>query len=175
MKMLQVSLLERLPYDILQHIALLGAAPGCAPPADLGALLATCRGVYAGLNVHANPHLYAAIFRLKYGARTCTDSALGAELRQRCDALRRCRRLDVSCRGLRQDLWTLLWMGLEDGAGCAALSEARLATFIVRLTECYLCADGDVEPRGDLQGLVIWLLCLGLSRGAHGLSSVGAD
>ncbi|KAJ7161045.1 hypothetical protein C8R46DRAFT_1223378 [Mycena filopes] len=58
--------LDHIPHDVLHHIALLGAPPGYAPPEDLRCLLATCRAIYDGLNIHASPHLYAGIFKLKY-------------------------------------------------------------------------------------------------------------
>ncbi|KAF7307872.1 hypothetical protein MKEN_01147700 [Mycena kentingensis (nom. inval.)] len=129
--------LERAPADILQHIAFLSAP----------------RTLYGALNGFANPHLYASIFRLQYGASTRTDSSLAAELRHRCAALGRCRRLDMSSTGLRQHLWTLLWLTLENefesgnagGGGVEALKADRVRD-------------------DDLACLVVWLLCLGLSR-----------
>ncbi|KAJ7153440.1 hypothetical protein C8R43DRAFT_445874 [Mycena crocata] len=161
------SLLEHVPHDVLQHIALLGASPGFEPPLDLCCLLATCRALYDGLNLHASPHLYAAIFRLKYDdvATNHTshwrNSSLASELVQRCRALRRCHRLDISLRGLRQDLWTLLWMVLEEGR-CIPLSEAGFSKFILELARYYL--EEETRPCDEIISLVIWLLCLGLSR-----------
>ncbi|KAJ7630086.1 hypothetical protein DFH06DRAFT_1102115 [Mycena polygramma] len=151
-------------HCVLQHIALVGASPGSAPPMDLCCLLATCRTLYDGLNIHSSPHLYAAIFKLKYEAPTIrqhTDSSLASELVQRCRALRRCHRFDMSLPGLRQDLWTLLWMAVEEGH-CVPLSDACFSKFIIELAQFYLRED--VQPRGEIKSLVIWLLCLGLSR-----------
>ncbi|KAJ6554485.1 hypothetical protein B0H19DRAFT_1153739 [Mycena capillaripes] len=157
-----LSSLEQVPHDVLQHIALAGASPGSAPPLDLCCLLATCRTIYNGLNIHSTPHLYAAIFKLKYDSIVChTDSSLASELVQRCRALRRCRHLDMSFPGLRQDLWTLLWMIIEEGR-CVPINEARFPEFIIELARYYLRED--VQPRGDLKNLIIWLLCLGVSR-----------
>ncbi|KAJ7456991.1 hypothetical protein FB451DRAFT_599952 [Mycena latifolia] len=157
--------LEHVPYDILQHIALLGAEPGRAPPADLCSLLATSRVLYDGLNVHSNPHLYAAIFKLKYvrnaSHRPLPDSSLALELLQRCRALRRCHILDMSTQGLRQDLWTLLGMVVEEGL-CEPLSESGFSTFLVELAQYYL--GPEACPRDEVQTLVIWLLCFGFAR-----------
>ncbi|KAJ7938459.1 hypothetical protein B0H13DRAFT_1943131 [Mycena leptocephala] len=159
------SFLELVPHDVLQHIALVGASPGSAPPVDLCCLLATCRMIYDGLNIHSNPHLYAAIFKLKYEVATAcsqhTDSSLASELVHRCRALRRCRHLDMSLQGLRQDLWTLLRMVVEEGR-CVPLFEARFPKFIVELARYYL--GEDVRSQGDIKSLVIWLFCLGVSR-----------
>ncbi|KAJ7699324.1 hypothetical protein B0H17DRAFT_1256849 [Mycena rosella] len=156
------SFLEHAPYDVLQHIAYLGAEPGFAPPGDLRRLLTTSRALYNGLNIHANPHLYAAIYKLKYASRIShcllsTDSLLAAELVQRCRALRRCFHLDMSTDGLHQDLWTLLWLVVEEGQ-CAPLIEAGFPKFVVLLSLHYPGKDA------RLQSLVIWLLCLGLRR-----------
>ncbi|KAJ7730268.1 hypothetical protein DFH07DRAFT_175583 [Mycena maculata] len=155
------SILERVPHDVLQHIALLSASP-----ADLCRLLATSRVLYAGLNICTSPHLYAAIFRLTFDSSASasaplTNSALAAELVQRCRALRRCRRLDLSVHGLRQDLWTLLWMVIETGP-CVSLSEAGFSRFVVELARYYL--RDDVWPWKELKNMVVWLLCLGLTR-----------
>ncbi|KAJ6578803.1 hypothetical protein DFH09DRAFT_1148353 [Mycena vulgaris] len=163
------SFVEQIPYDVLQHIALLGAPRGSAPPVDLCCFLATSRALYDGLNLRSNPHLYAAIFKLKFddiSARNSThwlltDSSLAAELVQRCRALRRCRLFDLSIHGLRQDLWTLLWMAVEEGP-CDPLAEAAFPAFIVELARYYLRED--VRPRDEIKSLVIWLLCLGLTR-----------
>ncbi|KAJ7756331.1 hypothetical protein B0H16DRAFT_1371645 [Mycena metata] len=160
-----LSSLDHIPHDVLHHIALLGATPGYAPPVDLCCLLATCRAIYEGLNIHTSPHVYAGIFKLKYDATVAcsqrTDSSLASELVQRCRALRRCRHLDLSLPGLRQDLWTLLWMVVEGGSR-VPLCEARLSTFIIELAQYYLRED--VRPHGELKSLVIWLFCLGVSR-----------
>ncbi|KAJ7042949.1 hypothetical protein C8F04DRAFT_1029881 [Mycena alexandri] len=159
-----LSSLDHIPHDVLHHIALLGAPPGYALPVDLCSLLATCRAIYEGLNIHASPHLYADIFKLKYDATAAcsqTDSSLASELVQRCLALRRCRHLDLSLPGLRQDLWTLLWMIVEGGSR-VPLCEAPLSTFIIEVAQHYLRED--VRPHGELKSLVIWLFCLGVSR-----------
>ncbi|KAJ6494157.1 hypothetical protein DFH09DRAFT_1450851 [Mycena vulgaris] len=163
------SFVEQIPYDVLQHIAILGAPRGSAPPVDLCCFLATSRVLYDGLSRRSNPHLYAAIFKLKFDDISTrnsthwplTDSSLAAELVQRCRALRRCRLLDLSIHGLRQDLWTLLWMAVEEGP-CDPLAEAAFPAFIVELARYYLRED--VRPRDEIKSLVIWLLCLGLTR-----------
>ncbi|KAJ7092490.1 hypothetical protein B0H15DRAFT_176044 [Mycena belliarum] len=156
-------LLQHLPYDVLQHIALLCAPPGLAPPTDLCSLLATCRALCDALNRTSSPHVYAAIFRLKYARNALPDSALARELVQRCCALRRCRDLDMSVPRLRQDLWTLLWLVIEEGP-CAPLSEARFTKFLVELAQHHLSTEVRVPPQNDLQSLVIWLLCFGFTR-----------
>ncbi|KAJ7858682.1 hypothetical protein B0H14DRAFT_2748466 [Mycena olivaceomarginata] len=162
-----LSFLERIPQDVLQHIALAGASSHCGPPVDLCSLLSTCRAIYEGLNIHSSPHLYAAIFKLRYRGSLVsnqhTDSSLSNELVRRCRALRRCHRLDISLPELRQDLWTLLWIVAEEGL-CPPLSEAYFPQFIVKLALYYLRVDMDVTSQGDIQSLVIWLLCLGVSR-----------
>ncbi|KAJ7454952.1 hypothetical protein B0H11DRAFT_1740251 [Mycena galericulata] len=160
------SFLERVPHDVLQHIAFLGASPGSEPPRDLSCLLITSRTIYDGLNISAAPHLYAAIFKLKYkhhatSSVTHSSSELALELVQRCRALRRCRHLDMSIQGLRQDLWTLLCVLFEEGL-CSPLSEAGFPTFTIELARYYLRED--VRPSKDIKSLVIWLLCLGLTR-----------
>ncbi|KAF7297342.1 hypothetical protein MIND_00967600 [Mycena indigotica] len=156
-------MLEFTPHDILQHIALLTTTPVATPPSDLYALLATCRTLYRALNVSSNPHLYAAIFRHQYGPdlRNRTDSSLSAELHQRCDALGRCRRIDLGVHRLRQDMSTLFWMVLEHGSQCDALSQVGFSSFVVQLARNLLS-----DRKGDKNNiqLVVWLLCLALSR-----------
>ncbi|KAJ7607342.1 hypothetical protein FB45DRAFT_1067902 [Roridomyces roridus] len=147
--------LEHTPLDVLQHIALITVSD---TPSDLSRLLATSRSLYNSLNIRSNPHLYAAIFKLKYNpAPSITASALAAELVHRCRALRRVRRLDMSLPGLRQDLWTLLFYVAESGC-----SETGFPEFIIQLARHYLRKD--VRCRKEIKTLVVWLLCLALRR-----------
>ncbi|KAJ6625938.1 hypothetical protein B0H10DRAFT_1782218 [Mycena sp. CBHHK59/15] len=174
---MQNSFLEQVPPDVLQHVAFLGAASGSEPPAHLFALLATSRAIYDSLNIRANPHLYAAIFKLKYDDISAlasfrvflTDSSLAAELVQRCRALRRCFRRDMSPCGLRQDLWTTLCMLAEgDSRNARQLSEAGFPKFILELAFSFLRDDVACslfpDKGEEMKALILWLLCLGLTR-----------
>nr|GAT44455.1 predicted protein [Mycena chlorophos] len=165
----------RAPNDVLQHIAFLTADPDASSPRAILALLLTSRTLYHALNASDSPHLYAAVFRLKHGPapklllRTVTDSALAAELRRRCLALRRCRRRDVSVDGLRQDLTTLLRMVLTR-RDTETFADVGFSAYILLVARVFL-HDGEAQnPACDadscraLRKVVIWLLCLGLSR-----------
>lgn len=163
---MRTPFLEQIPLDVLQHIALLSVplAPSSKPLKDLSCLLATSRALYHSLNICSNPHLYAAIYKLKYNpaaASLVTASALAMELVHRCRALRRVRRLDMSFSGLRQDLWTLLCIVVEEGCH-DYVSDAGFSNFIIELSQHYLRQD--VCFPKEIKSLVIWLLCLGLMR-----------
>ncbi|KAJ7234702.1 hypothetical protein C8J57DRAFT_155960 [Mycena rebaudengoi] len=168
-----LSLLEQVPGDVLQHIAFLGAASCAEPPTDLCSLLATSRAIYDTLNIRSSPQLYAAIYEHTYDDsttrttnRSLTASSLAHELVQRCRALRRCRHLDVSPLALRQDLWTMLWM-LEGKVNTRILSEAGLCRFSLVLAQHYLEDQASAllpNSRDEVKHLILWLLCLTLSR-----------
>ncbi|CAK5271089.1 unnamed protein product [Mycena citricolor] len=160
-----LSPLECIPHDVLLHIALLAAlsGPGIVAP-DLLSLLLTSRTLHAALARQSSPNLYAAVFRRTFSdAAGHTDGVLAAELVQRCRAIRRCTTQDVSPRGLRQDLWTLLWTLLGDDGCHALLPLGRLPECIAKLALLHLREDALTSD--ETKGLIAWLLCLSLTRG----------
>lgn len=74
-------------------------APAYAtPPANVRALLLTCRRAHALLNTQANPRLYARLFKIKFdvaaikrrfGSQAVSSRSLTMELQRRCVCLKR--------------------------------------------------------------------------------------
>ncbi|KAF9484159.1 hypothetical protein BDN70DRAFT_917867 [Pholiota conissans] len=174
------SRLESLPCDVLQHIAFLTASASILdPPVAISHLSQTCTSIYRSLNLRDAPNLYGHLFYVKFdspatsqGYRgTITDSALAAELVNRCRLLRRAQRSDCSLDGLLQDLWTALWMILEnDGSNIQHLSSVNFTNFILDCSSTILrhspqaCVDHRTDDRQDLKHIIVWLLYLSLHR-----------
>ncbi|KIM41864.1 hypothetical protein M413DRAFT_27427 [Hebeloma cylindrosporum] len=171
---------ETLPRDILQTIAFLSASSSAfEPPIEILHLLLTHPQIYRSLRVSSAPDLYAHIFFTKFDTRApirrfsgqLPDSAFAAELLARCRLLRRVHRVDFSSAGLKQDLWTALWMFLEsDGLNERQLSQVNFSDFILGLARSELLRDTTSHPsrpdRINLKptSIIVWLLCLGLHR-----------
>ncbi|KAH9477107.1 hypothetical protein JR316_0011023 [Psilocybe cubensis] len=170
------SYLETIPLDILQHIAVLsGSSSALEPPGNLYRLLQTSSTIYQSLNAHLSPHIYSRLFSSKFDTRAhcrryrgrLPDSAFAAELLCRSKLLRRSHRAELSTDGLIQDLWTALWMFLEnDSLNEQQLLAAGFPHFLLSLARMKL-SDTDTDGRTDnytIKMLIIWLLSLTLSR-----------
>jgi hypothetical protein len=169
---------ETLPRDILQTIAFLSASPSVfEPPTEILLLLLTHPLIYQSLRVSYAPDLYAHIFFTKFDTRApirrfsgqLRDSAFAAELLARCRLLRRVHRVDFSSAGLKQDLWTALWMFLEsDGLNESQLSQVNFSDFILSLARSELAHEpkshGRLDGISSLKPIIVWLLCLALRR-----------
>jgi len=170
------SPLENIPCDILQYISILASSSSpFDPPVEILRLMQTGPVIYQALNIRGAPHIYAGIFASKFDTAalfrrynsTITDSALAAELVNRCRLLQRCKRGDVSAHNLLQDLSTALWMYLEsDGRNELQLLNVDFPEFILSVARTQLkgasCHD-DLHP--TLIGrIVVWLLSFALSR-----------
>ena len=170
------SRLERVPRDVLRHIAFLcGSSSTFQPPVEVLHLLQTSSVIYRSLNVSDTPDLYANVFLTKFDTQATfrryqkrlTDSALAAELLRRCQLLRRSHRLDFSPECLLQDLWTALWMFLEDdGLNRQQLATVNFTHFILSLSRHELLNTDPAKPTTSitLRHLILWLLCLAVTR-----------
>jgi len=172
---------ETLPHDILQTIAFLSASTSVyEPPIEVRHLLLTHPLIYQSLRVPSAPDLYAHIFFTKFDTQApirrfsgqLPDSAFAAELLARCRLLRRVHRVDFSSPGLKQDLWTALWMLLEsDGLNERQLSHVNFADFILGLARSELVHEPLSHRRPDisssLKPIIVWLLCLALRRSTY--------
>lgn len=172
------SRFETLPHDILQTIAFFSASTSVfEPPIEILHLLLTHPLIYQSLRVSSAPDLYAHIFFTKFDTRApirrfpeqLPDSAFAAELLARCRLLRRVHRVDFSSPGLKQDLWTALWMFLEsDGLNESQLSQVKFSDFILALARSELTHEPISHGRPDgirsLKPIIVWLLCLALRR-----------
>ncbi|TFK36580.1 hypothetical protein BDQ12DRAFT_245226 [Crucibulum laeve] len=179
------SCMETIPRDVLQHIAFLGAsASKLDPPSSILHLLLTSSTIYHTLSFDSCPQLYANIFRTKFDIAAprrryptgLTDSAVAAEFKCRCRVLRRARRRDVSDTGMRQDLWTALWMILEsDGLNETQLRVAEFPEFVIMSIQSRLGGSASQVPENrdlDIESLLVWLFCLTLSRKEIGSMSL---
>ena len=169
---------ETLPRDILQTIAFLSASTSVfEPPIEVRHLLLTHPLIYQSLRVASAPDLYAHIFFTKFDTRApirrfsgqLPDSAFAAELLARCRLIRRVHRVDFSPAGLKQDLWTALWMFLEsDGLNERQLSQVNFSDFILGLARYELAYEpishGPDVGVDSLKPIIVWLLCLALRR-----------
>lgn len=168
------SYLERIPRDILQNIAYLGATMSpLQPPKDLLHLLLSSSSVYASLCIRNSPHLYASIFRTKFDmdailhkiGGALTDSYLAGELVSRYRVLRRVQQNNFSSTRLREDLWSAINMVLESNdLNEAQLSSVGFSAFIVTLVQSHMVLNDVVGHGDEVNALAIWLLCLTLSR-----------
>lgn len=168
---------DTLPRDIIRHIAFLSAAdsPFDSPAAILN-LLQTCTSLYRELSLFTAPDIYAHIFSVKFDMAApsrrylaqLTDSAVAGELVNRYQLLRRVQCMDFSSAGLLQDLWTALWMLLEnEGLNEQQLSAVGFAEFILSLTLNFRAPSTAREPRTSCQylgSICVWLLCLSLPK-----------
>jgi len=174
------SLLETIPHDILYHIASLSLSSSLLDsPLGLLPLMQTCSSLQQSLDVRTAPHVYAQAFPAKFDTSAAsrrnqfslTDSALAAEFMNRCRLLQRAKRADFTGgETLLQDLWTALWMLLEsDGRNEIQLTSVNFPDFILKLARRYMapgyssCAHTSVW-NDSFNNVVIWLLCLSLSR-----------
>lgn len=173
------SRLERLPRDVLRHIAFLSAAGSPFDSMDaILSMLQTCSTVYHGLNIYNAPDLYADIFSVKFDTSALrrryrelvTDSARAGQLVNRYRLLHRVKRVDFTVSGLLQDLWTMLWMILEnDNLNEQQLSLANFSPFLWALMRTVLGPQARpilisrVENQ-HLQHITVWILCLSLRR-----------
>lgn len=168
------SRLESVPPDVLQHIAFfIGSCVGQTALTDLLHLLLTSSTVYNGLSLHACPHLYADIFRATFDTpapwRDCvvTDSALVAEFLCRRRVIRRVQHVDFSVMGLRQDLWTAIWMILESqGLNESHLFLAKFHNYILMLLrdlkEAIIATH--ISHGFEMTALAVWLFSMTISR-----------
>lgn len=174
------SPLENIPCDVLQYISILASSSSpFDPPVEILCLMQTGPVIYEALNICSAPHIYAGIFSSKFDTAapirrhhiTITDSALASELVNRCRLLQRSKRGDISSRNLINDLTTALWMYLEsDGLNERQLLNVGFPDFILSVARTHLKgASSSHEIHHDIQPtllgkLIIWLLCLALSR-----------
>ncbi|PFH48852.1 hypothetical protein AMATHDRAFT_149010 [Amanita thiersii Skay4041] len=175
------SYLETIPRDILQEIAYLCSST--KPLASLLSLLLASSSLYKCLNVQASPHLYSKLFREHFdlSPRCCpwridvADSVLAMEFVRRYQLLRRIRRRDLTEERLCEDLWTALWMVVENsGLNEGHLSAFKFADFIIELAAHYLPDnENSSESRRQIQALLICLLCYTLTQ--EKLSSISHD
>lgn len=168
--------LEALPSDVLQHIAYFTSSDFVLePPRDLLALMLTNSCLYNGLNVRASPHLYAKLFRARFDfSNACCpwrtgfpDSVTARHFTQRFRSLRRAKMRDVSNAHLCEDLWTVLWMAVEnDGLNVKYLSSVNLVAYAIELAKLYLGSHAvQLAPR--IQSLVVSILCYIFTRGTY--------
>ncbi|KAN0066027.1 hypothetical protein ACQY0O_000119 [Thecaphora frezii] len=122
------------------------------PPNDLRSLLLVCRRFHHLLNLRANPHLYARVFRSKFdtaaierrfGQEAVSSVNLAQELRRRCLVLRRMRRSverqELCPGGMTEEtyaevvdnLWTAYMMLLEnDGLNLQQLKWGQIESYL---------------------------------------------
>ena len=166
-----------LPRDVIRHIAFLSAADSpFASPAAILNLLQTCTSLYRVLSLFTAPDIYAHIFSVKFDMAApsrryraqLTDSAVAGELVNRYQLLRRVQSMDFSSAGLLQDLWTALYMLLEnESLNEQQLSAVGFIEFILRLTFSLRTPLTAREPRTYSQylgSICVWLLCLSLPK-----------
>jgi hypothetical protein len=166
------SIIENVPRDVLQYIALLVATSSeLEPSCNLLPLLLTGSTMYHSLSIQASPHLYANVFRTKFDIvrelhGQLTDSTLAAEWVHRCRLLRRVRRADIGPENAQRDLWAALRMILENrDLNEAHLLAAGFQEFIVSFAKAHLpCYSTISSPEYEISALATWLLCLTLSR-----------
>lgn len=167
------SHLERVPLDVLTHIAFFAIDPSPTSPLDaLLQLLLSCRHIHRLLSIESCPQLYARIFREKFdlsghyrrqGQCTSTTSCLASELRVRRRVLRRIRLSQVLSRHIQADLWTTYLMLLEsDGLNELQLQTAGVGDWVLRvLRECHSASS---ETDGHVLALAVSVACLVLSH-----------
>ncbi|KAF8999858.1 hypothetical protein BDQ17DRAFT_1246075 [Cyathus striatus] len=144
------SCLEKVPRDILHHIVLLTTTSSpFDSPAAIFNLLQTNTNIHHTLSYKTCSHLYSSIFKAKFDLAAPTRRYAGHD-------------------GLKQDLWTALWMILEsDGINEAQLAAARFPSFILTLLRSRAVQEKSLEqddPDYEVLSLTIWLLWLTYSR-----------
>lgn len=166
------SYLERIPLDVLTHVAFFTIDPSPTSPLDaLLRLLLSCRHIHRLLSLESCPQLYARIFRDKfdldgYARRerhgTRTTSCLASELRARRRVLRRIRLSQVDGRYILGDLWTTYLMLLESDT----LNELQLRTAGVGDWVLSVLRDSGAHIESDerVLALAVSVACLVLSH-----------
>lgn len=168
------SHLERVPLDVLTHVAFFTVDP--SPTSSLDALLQlllSCRHIHRLLSLESCPQLYARIFREKFDlgghARRerhspKTTSCMAYELRVRRRVLRRIRLSQVHGRYILGDLWTTYLMLLEgDELNELQLRAAGVGDWALRvLRECH--SQTNCESDGRVSALAVSVACLVLSH-----------
>lgn len=168
------SYLERIPLDVLTHVALFTVDP--SPTSALDALLQlslSCRYIHRHISIDSCPQLYARIFREKFDLsghyrreRHCTrtTSCLASELRVRRRVLRRVRLSQVLDQYILGDLWTTYLMLLEsDGLNELQLHTAGVGDWVLRvLRESHSSANSETD--GHVLALAVSVACLVLSH-----------
>lgn len=168
------SYLERVPLDVLTHIAFFTIDPSPTSALDaLLQLLLSCQHTHRLLSIDSCPQLYARIFREKFDLNghyrrdrhcTRTTSCLASALRVRRRVLRRIRLSQVIHQYIREDLWTTYLMLLEsDGLNELQLHTAGIGDWVLRvLRECHSSAN--TETDGHVLALAVSVACLVLSH-----------
>ncbi|KAH0834090.1 hypothetical protein J3R83DRAFT_11375 [Lanmaoa asiatica] len=168
------SYLERIPLDVLTHVAFFTTDPSPTSPLDaLLQLLLSCRHIHRLLSIESCPQLYARIFREKFDLGghhrrerhgTRTTSCLAAELRVRRRVLRRMRLSQVDSRDVLGDLWTAYLMLLEsDGLNELQLHTAGIGDWVLRvLRDCHSPTNNETD--GHVLAVAVSVACLVLSH-----------
>lgn|ERR1700722_5802422 len=173
-----VSYLQKVPNDVLTHIAFLSASSSIFyPPTDVFHLSLSSRDMYDTLSIQSCPHLYAKLYSICFDTAAIrrrfrsphmlTSSALCSEFVQRCRVLRRVRRGDISSQDLAQDLLTVYMMILEsDGLNEMQLAVSGFPQYIAMLVQARLPhLEATNALTNETDSLAVWLLWLTLSRG----------
>jgi hypothetical protein len=172
-----------IPIEILERIALeLALLCPLGPPADLIALLCTCKYVHDTLSFHSSPHLYAKIFRgmfdvdaprRRLGGRSLRPQILALQLKTYCTALRRIRRQDVFAPDIEDLLRTAFILLTEnDGKNRAQLEWANTYALVNDFIRYRLWQDTvNGWPRDTpLHALALWVMWCMTDRGTLSLS-----
>lgn len=182
--------IPQLAPEILQRIALCVATGNSAlgPPSGLLPLLTSCPQLYASLNAHDHPHLYAEIFRHSFDTAAIrrrlpqaqlTAHALSIELRRRWTCLKRLRRMaepqnrrlwsfeyhDYGVLEAREDLMTAYLMLVEsDGPNAVHLLQyAKIDLFIEAYWQYRLLPihfEPEMPAESEETSLLLWVMWL---------------
>lgn len=179
--------LTDLSDEVLQHIAFFCAEPFLGTPANVVPFLLICRKVYSAVGFNFAPYLYGRIFRMKFdvaapmrrlGEDQLKSSVLAEELRRRCEALKRIRRLEISGPNTLSDLWMAYLMFLEhDVKNARQLIEwANIRSFVMHYIRARLYENSQ-ENRGwplesDSNALAIWILWHAFDEGMYRCNNV---
>ncbi|KLO16537.1 hypothetical protein SCHPADRAFT_887747 [Schizopora paradoxa] len=165
--------LTDLSDEVLQHVAFFCAEPFLGTPASIVPFQLVCRKVYSAVGCRFAPYLYGRIFRMKFdvdapmrrlGEDQLRSSVLAEELRKRCEALKRIRRLEIAGPNTLSDLWLAYLMFLEhDVKNARQLVEwANIRSFVMHFVRTRLY-ENSLENRGwplenDGNALAIWII-----------------
>ncbi|KAG8989320.1 hypothetical protein FRB94_014481 [Tulasnella sp. JGI-2019a] len=182
--------IPQLAPEILQRVALCVATENnpLGPPSGLLPLLTSSPQLYAALNVHDHPHLYAEIFRhsfdteairRRFPSKQLTAQALSIELRRRWTCLTRIRHMvepanqllwsyehhDYGIDEAREDLMTAYLMLMEsDGLNAIHLLQyAKIDLFLEaywrhRLVPIHY--EPEMPPESEETSLFLWVMWL---------------
>ncbi|EPQ53003.1 hypothetical protein GLOTRDRAFT_122335 [Gloeophyllum trabeum ATCC 11539] len=170
--------LDTVNAEILARIAFYAATNSeLGPPADLLALLLTCKSIHAAISPPTNYALYADAFRAKFDVepvqrrfpdRWSTDRCLAKELVKRCKMLRRMRRREVpSLEQLTDDLWTAYLMMLEHDKHNRTLLVrwAGIREFLWQILAASLTRGlFDWFNNREVASLIVWLFWMSMDR-----------